>query len=98
MIRKVPWKRGERDDVFRASFTSYSVRLSRQVLSKTVEDYVLEVCDPDGGVVEKVSDARFNRPQPANEVYRQLQETFNLARKAVMGAEGAVDSILEELG
>jgi len=30
--------------------------------------------------------------------YRQLQETFNLARKAVMGAEGAVDSILEELG
>jgi len=98
MAKKVPWRRGRRDDVFVAEFSSYTLRMSRHILSRTVEDYVLEVCGADGGVVERINDERFSRPQPANEIYRQLKETYDLARRLVMGSEGAIDSILEELG
>ncbi len=98
LSKKVPWRRASREGVFVAVFSGYALRLSRHVLSQTVEDYVLEVCDHDGGVIEKISDGCFSRPQPANEVFRQLKETYDLARRAVMGSEGAIDSILEELG
>ncbi|WP_339541428.1 hypothetical protein [Pseudomonas sp. RA_5y_Pfl1_P24] len=89
------WAATEKSDMFQASFPRYSVRLYPHERNPIEVDYILQILNELGDIVEEVSDPdlRSVMERPFD-VMRRLHDA---ARRSAMGVETALDDILNFL-
>lgn len=99
----VPWEKGLDEGIFQASFRDYSIKILRQPTRHHTgdpdeEDIVLQIFNEKGELIEEVDDTSF-KIGDFGPVYPFpfMAEIHAMARRAVMGVNKAVDSILEQL-
>lgn len=92
---KVIWAETEQSGAFQTSFPNYSVRIFEAQNFENTTDFVLQITNADGDVVEEVRDPEltefFEKPYV---VMRDLHES---ARRRAMGVDDALDEILRSL-
>ncbi|BBP57789.1 hypothetical protein [Pseudomonas sp. St316] len=89
------WAQTETSDMFQASFPRYSVRLYIQADNPIEVDYVLQILNELGEIVEEVSDPDLNDVMASP--YQVMRRLHDAARRSAMGVESALDEILEFL-
>ena len=99
---KVPWERTVDEGVFQASFKGYSVILfSRPTKQPEPDpnaiDYVLQIFNEDGVLVEEVDDLDFDKNELGQFPYIMMDEIYTSARRTVMGVDKAIDTLLKAL-
>jgi hypothetical protein len=89
------WAQTETSDMFQASFPRYSVRLYVQQSNPIEVDYVLQILNDIGEIVEEVSDPDLKDVMQGP--YATMRRLHDAARRSAMGVESALDEILEFL-
>ena len=89
------WAQTETSDMFQASFPRYSVRLYTQQASSIEVDYVLQILNELGEIVEEVSDPDLKEVMEGS--YKVMRRLHDAARRSAMGVESALDEILDFL-
>ena len=100
--RKVDWKPSYlNDEVFEAEFHPYKVSItSRHDPDYPDEpDYIVQILNNANKVVEEFSNATLRGFMEEGKVnpYKMLEETYTLARRQALGADDAVESLLDDL-
>ncbi|MFD0738873.1 hypothetical protein ACFQZQ_06220 [Lysobacter koreensis] len=90
------WAETEDKGIFQASFPKYAVRLFEAANPFENEtDFVLQICNDNGDVVEEVRDTDltsfFEKP------YVFMRDLYELARRNAMGVDAAIDEIMISL-
>lgn len=96
-IGGIDWKPTPNNETISVSFDKASLLLTRLPSRQTAEtyDYRVRIVGSTGDVVEEFKDVDFeNRTR---EAYVSMGELFELGRRKALGADDAVDAILEEL-
>jgi hypothetical protein len=96
---EVRWEQTGNDDVYQAAFPNYGVRVER-VFDKwhnDVEGYTVFVLNSEGTEVDEMSDTTFMEVNFARSPFLQLQDLFMGARRTALGADQALDEILNDL-
>ena len=88
---KVEWEATAVEGVYQAAFPHYSVKVYSEP-SQEGMDYVLQIADEEGVVIDEVRDTDFSGE------YNNMRELFNCARSSGLGLDRALDSILAALG
>lgn len=86
------WAQTEKSETFQASFPRYSIRI---YLHSNQSDYVLQILNELGDIVEEVSD-----PDLAGVLgspFQKMRDLHDSARRSAMGVESALDDILNFL-
>lgn len=92
----IEWEGTERGDTYQVSFSNFSVRLFPRDNPHTPDtDYIIQIINSDGEIVEEVSDEDLK--SLLSEAFTKMKQLHELARRQVMGVEGALDAILSEL-
>jgi hypothetical protein len=99
---KVPWERTLDEDTFQATFKEYTLRLfsrpSREPEAEPdVKDYVLQIYNEEGALIEEVDDLDFNRDDLGRHPFVIMEEIHTVARRTVMGVQKAVNTLLDAL-
>ena len=89
------WESTEKSEMFQASFPRYSVRLSIRYVSDIDIDYVLQILNEFGDIVEEVSDPDLK--DVLESAYKKMRVLHEAARRSAMGVESALDEILSFL-
>lgn len=89
------WEQTEKSDTFQASFPRYSVRLFMRYANEFEVDYVLQILNELGDIVEEVSDPDLK--DVLDSAYKKMRELHETARRSAMGVESALDEILDFL-
>ena len=98
----VAWEKTDEEGVYEADFADYAVQLSEVVDEEPI--YFIRIFDREGVLLEEFSDEDLtellNRETPTEPsvMFELMAETFRKARRAAMGVDGAVDTILSALG
>lgn len=93
---RVVWSVTESDGIFQASFPNHSVRI--YLVSNDSgfdDDYVLEIVNEFGEVVESVRDPELRGA--VDEPYLFMRELYEMARRGAMGVDQAIDDIMRYL-
>lgn len=85
------WSQTEISGMFQASFPRYSVRIY-----PLNNDYILQIINELGDIVEEVSDPDLN--DVLSNSYQTMGNLHDAARRNAMGVESALDDILNSLG
>lgn len=100
---KVPWEKAVEDETFQATFSkSFSIQIApRPSIDPTEDepDYWLTILNETGEVVEQIS----NRDFPGVKLsglypWVLMRDIHTIARRTAMGAERAIDAIMDDLG
>jgi len=95
---KVDWRRTAEDGVFQASFPNYSVRiLSRPSSDEPQLDYIVQVLDDDGTLVDEMADPDFVELIDPPESFHTMRDLYRMARRVAMGIDKALNSIMASL-
>lgn len=89
------WAPTENSDMFQASFPRYSIRLYPQSKNSFDVDYVLQILNELGEIVEEVADPDLK--EVLESPYIKLRDLHESARRSAMGVESALDEILDFL-
>lgn len=92
---RLDWKETEADGLFQVSFPDYSIRISLQE-NRYGNDYaVVSIYNEEGTELDTFSSLNLQDEWPdANE---QLVQLYQSARRAALGVDKAIDSLLREL-
>lgn len=89
------WSTTEKSDTFQASFPRYSVRLYPEETNNIEFDYVLQILNDLGEIVEEVSDP--DLIDVMQTPFTKMRNLHESARRSAMGVESALDDILNYL-
>jgi hypothetical protein len=89
------WAQTEKSDMFQASFPRYSVRIYTHQSNPIELDYVLQILNDFGDIVEEVSDPDLKDVLASP--YVIMRDLHDAARRSAMGVESALDEILDYL-
>lgn len=89
------WSQTEKPDMFQASFPNYSVRIFVKASNPIEQDYILQIINQLGEIVEEVSDPDLNGFMETP--YKVMRDLHDSARRSAMGVENALDDILSWL-
>jgi len=92
---KLGWDQTEKVDVFQASFPRYSVRIYTEQKSPFQMDYIIQIINDMGEIIEEVADTELNSVM--DDAYRDMKDLFESARRNAMGVEQALDDLLDFL-
>jgi len=84
---EVRWEETGEERTYQASFPGYAVHVFPRG-----EDYILQIFNDDGNLIEEVSDRDLTSYM--GNAYIQMKELYELARRNAMGVEQALDKIL----
>jgi hypothetical protein len=87
---EIAWERTAHADVFQTAFPNHTVKLS--------PDYVVEIADETGTVIESIRDVDIRRVFPQTKAHQLIEELHTMARGQGEGVDSALDSLLVELG
>ena len=96
------WKEHPQDGAFQLSFPQHSLVVSAARGEFDMPDYYIRVLNDEGTVVDSFSDVELwqsmsDAEKAASSVAGDMQEIYESARRTALGAEKAVDEILEYL-
>lgn len=93
----IDWKATGDGESISVSFDKASLLLTRLPSRESHDayDYRVRVVGSDGEVVEEFKDLDFE--DRTREAYLSMGELFELGRRKALGADDAIDAILEEL-
>lgn len=94
-LGSLQWAPTENSDMFQASFPRYSIRLYPQSINSFDVDYVLQILNELGEIVEEVTDRDLK--DVLESPYEKLRDLHESARRSAMGVESALDEILDFL-
>lgn len=86
------WAQTEKSDMFQASFPRYSVRLYTAQGNTIEVDYVLQILNELGDIVEEVADPDLKSVMETP--FAVMRRLHDAARRSAMGVETALDEIL----
>lgn len=92
MDDKVIWEVTSEDEVFQAPFVNYSI-----LLRKVGADYVIEVMNSEGDVVDSFVDTDFEGYGGSPTAFGMMQQTYNRARQIALGTSKALDDLLGQI-
>lgn len=95
---ELDWQESPASEAFQVSFTKYSTQISHAELGND-DLFRIEIIDKYGRIAESFSDQdlRFDGENYNTNWYSIMNEIFNGARRRVLGADEALDSILLEI-
>lgn len=93
----VTWEKTTEDRQFQTVLGNYTLRLIESWGDNIEPDYVLKIQDQEGALVETISDTELFKQSPEFPAYNTMGNIFRLARRSAMGADKAIDSIINEL-
>ena len=94
---RITWQPTINEDVFMVSFPGYSVQILtfedwNENTFESFTSYILKLLNDEGHLIEQI------RPDDlANNGFSVLQTIYTIARRQAIGAEKAVDTIIESL-
>lgn len=93
----IDWKATSINETISVSFDKASLLLSRLPSRESPDsyDYRVRIIGSEGQVVEEFKDVDFE--DRTRDAYACLGELFELGRRKALGADDAIDAILEEL-
>jgi len=97
---KVAWERTANDDVYQASFPNHAVRIFTRAGEAEFLDYVVQIVNQEGVVVEEASDVDLSKliaPSPPNYVFQFMKDLHGAARRKAMGVDRALDILIDSL-
>lgn len=103
MAGELDWKQSVREGWYQISFANYSVRLGAVHNQQEEEpDIVLEIINDSGEIADSFSDLTLQRsgdppPGGAQFWYPVLKELHARTRRIALGADKAIDDILNQL-
>lgn len=89
---RLHWGQTEKPDVFQAAFPRYSVRMYSRQANQIELDYILQIINDVGDIVEEVADPELREVLDGS--YRVMKDLYEAARRSAMGVEQALDDIL----
>ena len=96
--QRLNWhRRQKREGGYETTFSVFIARIVEHRISRDDFEHVVTVCDKQGVVIEEITELRFNRPEPANEMRTYLREIYNCAVRQSATSDEASDSNLDEL-
>jgi hypothetical protein len=87
---EIAWERTAHADVFQTAFPNNTVKLS--------PDHVVEIANETGTVIESITDVDLKRVFPQTKAHQLIEELYTMAHRQAEGVDGALDSLLVELG
>jgi hypothetical protein len=95
----LPWEKTAAKDRFQTAFTNYSVQIFERRNDDESTDVVIRLLNQDGKVIEEYTDADIQPyfPGDSNASFKLLRDLFNAARRSALGADKAIDDLLNEL-
>ncbi|MGA2588417.1 MAG: hypothetical protein ABSH32_00745 [Bryobacteraceae bacterium] len=96
----VVWEATAAQNTFQTSFPQYSVRVAElDRPNYRGPEYVLEMLDGNGNVIERVDDVDIQNavPMESMEVGKTMHDLYRAARRHALGVDTALDSLLSEL-
>jgi len=96
---KLHWEMTSHDDVYQVAFANYVVRLLSRAGSEGPEiDYIMQILNERGQLVDEVSDVDLTRLMASGEtMFPAMRDLYDLARRTAMGVEQALTTLLDEL-
>jgi hypothetical protein len=97
---KVSWERTADEGVYQVSFPNYTVRIFSRPAGEEEFEYVVQIVDQEGTVVEEATNGDLAAAATAgrSSAYRLMGDLFKQARRKAMGVDQALDAIMESLG
>ncbi|MGE5270661.1 MAG: hypothetical protein ACM3JG_13420 [Thiohalocapsa sp.] len=98
---ELAWEETAAGDAFQVSFPNYAVILSEAETPTTI-DYVVELVNADGRIIDRFSDVTLERTDPSSQRggprhFDRMKALFEVARRQALGVDKALDEILREL-
>jgi hypothetical protein len=98
---QLEWSVAVEADEFQVSFADKSVRISRmRTRDGSAIDYVIELINEDGNVVDTFRDTNIDRAMTGNTGgpwYKKMRDLYDFARRSALGADKVLDAILNDL-
>lgn len=93
----IEWKATSSNETISVSFDKASLLLTRMPSRESPDayDYRVRIVGSEGQVVEEFKDLDFE--DNTREAYVSMGELFELGRRKALGADDAIDAILDEL-
>lgn len=93
---RLDWKETETEGLFQVSFPDYSIRIQLQENPYGRDYAVVSIYNDEGTELDTFTSLALQDEWPdANE---QLVQLYQFARRAALGVDKAIDSLLRELG
>ena len=90
---KIPWEPTTTTSTFQSSLSDYSVLISEAYdPDEQSEYYIFKVCDEKGRTVDEMSQGEAYRAG-----FKDMHRLYQAARRAAMGADKAIDDLLNLL-
>lgn len=90
---KLEWEESALSGAFEVAFANYSIRMYQDNA-----DYWLGILDKTGRLIESFSDVDVRDAEwEAGNSYAAFQKLYTMARRVALGAEKALNELLEEL-
>jgi hypothetical protein len=100
---KIEWKTTIDDQAFQVSFRDNTVHLSQHNRADGEFDYKITLLNAEGAVAEVFSDMELYEdqeelpPDQRKSYYKIMGDLYELARRAALGSDRILNSILDEL-
>lgn len=95
--RKLNWEQTAEDDVYQVSFAEYVIKVfHKHTRAANGDNYCLAILNKDGTVVDTTDDDSL-REEGFDDAYIFLKKLHDAARRAAMGVDKALDSLLSTL-
>src|SRR5438874_11306956 len=93
----IDWKPTPLSETISVSFDKASMLLTQLPSHDAADehDYRVQIVGPAGDIVEEFKDVDFG--ENTRQMYQMMSELFELGRRKALGADAAIDSIIEEL-
>lgn len=94
---QVAWEKTIEPGTYQATFSGYVLRLFTRD-GNNGDDIFLRILDDFGAVVEEIVDTQFPRMDGGPNPYKVMLKMFHSARRQAVGADRAVNDLLQQLG
>jgi hypothetical protein len=92
----VRWEQTSKEGIFRAAFPGYSVLILPRDAPEGAIDYVVQIFDDEGALLEEVADPDLK--DFLTDPFKLMRTIYETARRSAMGVEQALNRILGALG
>jgi len=92
---KLKWEETEKRKVFQVALAEFSIRISPSDVDDNATDYILEIYNSEGALIETVYDRQFYEQE--SKILEYFREIYEKARRTAFNVDGSLDKIMNEL-
>jgi hypothetical protein len=103
LVGQISWEEHPRKGVFQTSFGFYGLTIEKNITyepnppyeDETHDTVIIRISNSDDQVIESFSDEDLS---DKGSFFKKMNELYSLARRKALGADQAINDILERLG